>query len=93
MTSGKRHRSSFIREPANFATGDEVDLTIYGKTPMDYKAIVDNTHTGLIFANEVSQELALGEKLKGWIAGVRADEGIDLYLHPPGRTRVDDLEK
>ena len=79
--------------PANFATGDEVDLIVYGKTPMGYKAIVDNTHTGLIFANEVFQELALGEKLKGWIAGVRADEKIDLCLHPPGRTRVDDLEK
>ncbi len=66
--------------PANFATGDEADLTVYGKTPMGYKAIVNNTHTGLIFANEVFQELALGEKLKGWIAGVRADEKIDSTL-------------
>lgn len=79
--------------PASFATGDEVDLTVYGKTPMGYKAIIDNSHTGLIFANEVFQELALGEKLKGWIAGVRADGKIDLSLHPPGRSRVDDLEK
>ena len=79
--------------PASFETGEEVDLTVYGKTPMGYKAIVNNTHTGLIFANEVFQELALGEKLKGWIAGVRADGKIDLSLHPPGRSRVDDLEK
>jgi len=79
--------------PASFATGDEVDLTVYGKTPMGYKAIISNSHTGLIFANEVFQELALGEKLKGWIAGVRDDGKIDLSLHPPGRNRVDDLEK
>ena len=78
---------------ASFETGQEVDLTVYGKTPMGYKAIVNNTQTGLIFANEVFQELALGEKLKGWIAGVRADGKIDLSLHPPGRSRVDDLEK
>lgn len=81
------------KTPAFYATGDEVDLTVYGKTPMGYKAIVNNAHTGLIFANEVFQELALGEKLKGWIAGVRVDGKIDLSLHPPGRSRVDDLEK
>lgn len=79
--------------PADFAIGEEVDLTVYGKTPMGYKAIVGHSHTGMIFANEVFQELALGEKLKGWIAGVRADGKIDLSLHPPGRGRVDDLEK
>ena len=79
--------------PADFEPGQEVELTVYGKTPMGYKAIVNNTHTGLIFANEVFQELAQGEKLKGWIAAQRADGKIDLSLQPPGRERVDDLEK
>jgi predicted RNA-binding protein (virulence factor B family) len=60
---------------------------------MGYKAIVNNTHTGLIFANEVFQDLAQGEKLKGWIAALRDDGKIDLSLQPPGRERVDDLEK
>jgi predicted RNA-binding protein (virulence factor B family) len=79
--------------PADFEPGQEVELTVYGKTPMGYKAIVNNTHTGLIFANEVFQELAQGEKLKGWIAALRGDGKIDLSLQPPGRERVDDLEK
>jgi len=79
--------------PPGYAVGEEVDLVVYGKTPMGYKAIINNAHTGLIFGNEVFQELALGEKLKGWIAGVRDDDKIDLSLHPPGRERVDDLEK
>jgi predicted RNA-binding protein (virulence factor B family) len=79
--------------PAEFDPGQEVELTVYGKTPMGYKAIVNNSHTGLIFANEVFQELAQGEKLKGWIAALRADGKIDLSLQPPGRERVDDLEK
>lgn len=79
--------------PAQYATGDEVDLTVYGKTPMGYKAIINSAHTGLLFENEVFQDLSLGEKLKGYIAAVRADGKIDLSLHPPGRGRVDDLEK
>lgn len=79
--------------PAIYAAGEAVDLTIYGKTPMGYKAIINGAHTGLIFANEVFQDLAHGEKLKGYIAAVRADGKVDLTLHPPGRERMDDLEK
>ncbi|MGJ8644794.1 MAG: CvfB family protein [Luteolibacter sp.] len=79
--------------PAEYATGDEVDLTVYGKTPMGYKAIINSAHTGLLFENEVFQDLSLGEKLKGYIAGVRADGKIDLSLHPQRRERVDGLEK
>jgi uncharacterized protein len=79
--------------PASFATGDVVDLIVYGKTPMGYKAIINGTHTGMIYGNEVFQDLSQGEKLKGYIAAVRGDGKIDLSLHPPGRERVDDLEK
>jgi hypothetical protein len=83
----------FDLNPPEYRAGDEVDLTVFGKTEMGYKAIVNNAHTGLIFANEVFQDLSQGEKLKGWVAGVRDDGKIDLSLHPPGRERVDDLEK
>lgn len=81
------------KTPAHYETGEGVDLTVYGRTPMGYKAIINGAHTGLLFENEVFQELSLGEKLKGYIAAVRADGKIDLCLHPPGRDKVDDLEK
>lgn len=83
----------FDLTPPRYETGEEVALTIFGKTEMGYKAIINHSHSGLIFANEVFQDLSQGEKLKGWVSGVRADGKIDLSLHPPGRERVDDLEK
>ncbi len=79
--------------PAIYESGQEVELTVYGKTPMGYKAIINHEHTGLLYSNEVFQKLSLGEKLKGWVAAVRGDGKIDLILTPPGRARVDDLEK
>lgn len=81
------------KTPGCYETGEEVELTVYGKTPMGYKAVINGAHTGLLFENEVFQELALGEKMRGYVAGVRADGKVDLCLHPPGRGRVDDLEK
>jgi len=79
--------------PAIYESGQAVELTVYGKTPMGYKAIINHEHTGLLYSNEVFQKLSLGEKLKGWVAAVRGDGKIDLILTPPGRARVDDLEK
>jgi predicted RNA-binding protein (virulence factor B family) len=78
--------------PHDFQPGQEVELIAYGKTDLGYKAIVNGSHSGLIFASDVFQPLQPGETLKGYIAGVRADGKIDLTLHAPGRTRVDDLE-
>jgi uncharacterized protein len=70
----------------------QVDLIIFGKTALGYKAIVNSTHSGLLFANDVFQPLRPGEMLKGYITAVREDGKIDLSLHPPGRAKVDGLE-
>ena len=79
--------------PPPWRSGDAVELIIYGKTPMGYKAIIDGSHSGLVFANDVFQPLQPGEKLKGYIAAMREDGKIDLTLHPPGRARVSGLEE
>ncbi len=78
--------------PPDFRAGQEVDLIVFGKTDLGYKAIINSTHSGLIFANEVFQALHPGETLKGYIVGVRPDGKIDLTLHAPGRAKVDGLE-
>ena len=80
------------KTPPDFRMEQEVDLIIFGKTDLGYKAIINNTHSGLIFANDVFQDLRPGEALKGYIAGIRPDGKIDLSLHAAGRAKVDDLE-
>jgi len=81
------------KTPHHFKPGDEVDLVIFAKTDLGYKAIVNGTHSGLLFAEGVFQELQLGEKTKGYIAGVRPDGKIDLTLHASGRGKVMSLEE
>jgi len=79
--------------PARYAAGEEVDLIVYEKTDLGYKAIINGLHSGLMYRNDVVQDLSMGEKVKGWIAAVRGDGKIDVTMHPPGRGRVDDFEK
>ncbi|MGD7653170.1 MAG: CvfB family protein [Verrucomicrobiales bacterium] len=77
----------------DYQPGDPVDLMIYERTDLGYKAIINGAHSGLLFADKVYQPLQHGEKISGFIAAVRADGKIDLSLHQPGRAKVDSLEE
>ena len=80
------------RVPHQFKTGDAVDLVIFGKSALGYKAIINGTHSGLLFAERVFQALQPGEHTQGYIAAIREDGKIDLSLHAPGRAKVLGLE-
>ena len=57
-----------------------VDLMICDKTELGYKAIINNTCLGLIFHSDAFRPLAMGERLPGFIKGIRADGKIDLII-------------
>ncbi|MDP0491259.1 MAG: S1-like domain-containing RNA-binding protein [Verrucomicrobiota bacterium JB023] len=71
--------------------GEEVDLLIFGKTELGYKAIINHRFSGLLFANEVFRRLNAGEKTKGYVKKVREDGKVDLSLYAPGRDRIEEL--
>lgn len=73
--------------------GEEVDLLIYDQTDLGYKVVVNNTHEGMLYKNEVFQKLFIGRKLKGYIKKIRLDLKIDLSLQQPGYKAVDDISK
>ncbi|MBU0910710.1 MAG: GntR family transcriptional regulator [Proteobacteria bacterium] len=54
-------------QPPNYAEGEEVDLIIYGKTDLGYKAIINHSHGGMVYKNEVFQKLLIGQQQKGYI--------------------------
>ncbi|MDP6923430.1 MAG: S1-like domain-containing RNA-binding protein [Candidatus Scalindua sp.] len=78
-------------KPGNFYAGQEVELLICNQTDIGYKAIINGTHWGVLYSNEVFQPLKSGQKTKGYIKKVREDNKIDLSLQKPGYERVDDI--
>jgi len=78
-------------EPATFVDGDDVELQIAYRTPLGYMAIINNTHFGLLYANEVFQPLEIGQIVPGFIKKMREDERIDLCLQKNGYERVLDV--
>ncbi|MCX6560770.1 MAG: S1-like domain-containing RNA-binding protein [Candidatus Aminicenantes bacterium] len=74
--------------PVPFVVGQEVGLLIYEKTELGYKAIVENSHSGVLYKNEVFRDLALGQRIRGYIHKIREDGKIDLRLDKPGYGKV-----
>jgi predicted RNA-binding protein (virulence factor B family) len=64
----------------NMAAAEQVDLLIVNATELGYKAVVNGTHLGLLYKNEVFKTLQPGDKTRGYIKAIRADRKIDLCL-------------
>lgn len=57
-----------------------VDLIIGNSTELGLKAIVNQSHWGLLYNDEVDQRLSFGQSIQGYIKRVRNDGKIDLSL-------------
>ncbi len=68
-----------------------VDLQIYGKSDLGFKAIINNTHLGQLYENETFRKLHYGERLKGYIKRLRTDARIDLSLQLPAHLEREGL--
>ncbi|MBQ0719224.1 MAG: GntR family transcriptional regulator [Gammaproteobacteria bacterium] len=73
---------SFLSDdsPHTFKPQQAVDLIIANSTDLGYKAIVNHSHWGVLYENEVYQRLSFGQSIKGFIKYIRPDGKIDLSL-------------
>ena len=79
--------------PPDYKQGEEVELIIAYKTDLGYKAIINGTHSGLLYDNQIYTTLNIGQKLTGYIGKIREDEKIDLMLLKPGYEKMDEMAK
>lgn len=67
-----------------FERGQEVELLIGYPSPLGYKCIINNTHRGILYDNQVFETLHTGEIRVGYVEKVREDGKLDLSLRKPG---------
>ena len=78
--------------PHDFEEKQAVDLIIANTTELGYKAIVNHSHWGVLYKDEVFQRLSFGQSIKGYIKNVRPDGKIDLSLQGGKETRDKDSQ-
>lgn len=87
-----RRLGRYFEEPkGQLEEGQEVELVLYGKTDLGYKAIINHRFSGVLYHNEVFRRLRAGEVTKGYVKQVRKDGKVDLTLQAPAKERRGDL--
>ncbi len=71
--------------------GEEVEVIVWQETGMGFKVIINGKYQGLIYKNEIFQQVETGDKLPGFIKKLREDGKIDVALQRQGYTVVKDM--
>ena len=76
-----------------FQEGDAVKGMVAAQTELGYKIILNNTHIGLLYKNEVFKPMRFGHELKVFIKQIREDGRIDLSIAASNQDLRDELEE
>jgi len=91
ITASTKLEKFLNRRPPTYTEGEEVELLIFARTELGFKAVVNQAHTGMLYKNEIFRAVAPGQALKGYIKKIRDDGKIDLSLQPSGYQGIDEL--
>ena len=75
----------FNRDMSGLHQNKVLDAIILAKTPLGFKVVADNQYEGMLFDNEIFEEIAVGDRKKVYIKKVRKDFKLDLSLQPIGK--------
>ena len=76
---------------SGFVEGEEVEAQVWQKTDLGYKVVINGKCQGLIYSNEIFDDIQIGDKRKAFVKLMREDGKIDLALQKQGYAAVTDM--
>ena len=76
----------------DFQEGDKVQLYIKSETALGYIVTINEEFEGLLYRNEVFQDVEENMEIDGYIKTIREDGKIDVSLRPQGFRNVIDKD-
>ena len=77
------------KENIDLQEEDIVQIQVAQKTDMGYNAIINNQYLGLLFGNEIFENINIGDKKNAFVKRIREDKKIDLSLQRSGYELID----
>jgi predicted RNA-binding protein (virulence factor B family) len=68
---------------------DEVDIIVSHPSDLGINVIINKTHLGLIFNQDLFKDLSIGDKLKGLVKKIRPGNKIDITLEKIGYRNIE----
>jgi predicted RNA-binding protein (virulence factor B family) len=92
MAGSTKIRHYLMEHTDELVKGQEVEALFYDSNEKGIECIIDGQFRGLLFWNQVFEELAPGDTRRAWIGQVREDGKIDLVIKPPHFILARDLD-
>ena len=84
-----RFTNILSNEHVEVQRGDKVDLMVSHFSDLGANVIINKKHNGLIYKDQIFEDLREGDKLPGYIKRVRGDGKIDVLLSPEGYKSIE----
>lgn len=79
----------FNKDLSSLTEGEEVAILVGNETDLGIQVVVNNQYRGLIFFNEVHQDLMIGDQVKAYIKTIRQDGKLDISLQKTGISHME----
>jgi len=90
LVATEKTASFFEKKVKGLKPHQEVKILIISKTPLGFKCIVEDKYEGLIYHNEIFENIDIGDEKKAFIKTIRKDGNIDLSLRKTGSKKSSD---
>lgn len=81
------------RDTSELEEKQEVQLLVFDKTDLGYSVLINSKYQGLVYHNEVFDEVAIGDERTGYIKEIRDEDGkIDVSLKAFGLAGIEDAK-
>ena len=79
------------KETTTLVENEEVGIMVWQPSDLGFKVIISGQFQGLLYHNEIFQELQVGDCLKAYVKKIRDDGKIDVSLQKSGYQAVKDM--
>lgn len=87
VASSKINRFTDKEKPP-FKEKEEVELLIAHKSDIGINVIINDKYKGILYQNEIFQDVQFGARMKGYIKKIREDNKIDVSLQKSGYENI-----
>lgn len=89
VATAKLHKV-FDKELGQLEEGQEVNLLIGEGTEIGIEVVINNRQRGMLYRNEIFQDVMFGDRARGYIKRIREDGKIDVSLRKTGMENLEE---
>ncbi len=84
---------NFLKTDTVINEGDEVSLLVCRHSELGIQVLINDTHLGLLYHDQVFKPLHVGDRVTGYIKLIREDGKIDVSLQKTGYVQIEDSQQ